>query len=208
MSEESGVPSPASGATKAPRWAWWVATGLGSGRLRPASGTWGSLAAVVAWCLISALFVQPLNLWAFRQRGAGWPLAIHWATEALFLALPIAMTWIAVRASDLVVAETGEKDPGYIVADEWAGQWIALWPMRWMIARDLGYLLGGGWRALPMLALPFLLFRALDVWKPWPCFQSQSLPGGEGVVADDVIAGLYAIPLVILLHPVLAQWML
>ena len=38
---------------QAPRWAWWVATGLGSGRLRPAPGTWGSLAGLGAWCLFA-----------------------------------------------------------------------------------------------------------------------------------------------------------
>jgi len=176
----------------APRWAWWVATGLGSGRIKPAPGTWGTLAALVAWCLFSPLLATP------------WP----WLSELLFLAAPLAMTWLAVKASDRVVAETGEKDPGYIVADEWAGMWITLWPVRWAIACDLPRLFAhGGWRWLPVLAIPFAAFRLFDIWKPWPIRQIQVLPAGSGVVADDVVAGFFAIPVVILLVPVALAWL-
>jgi phosphatidylglycerophosphatase A len=169
---------------RAGRWAWWVATGLGSGLLRPAPGTWGSLAGLAFWCLLTPLLAAP---------GA-------WISELLFLAAPIAMTWLAVAAADRVAAETGDKDPGYIVADEWAGLWIALWPVRWGIAHDLPRLLqAGGWRLLPGLAIPFLAFRLFDIWKPWPIRQIQVLPGGAGIVADDVVAGFYAIPAVLLL---------
>ncbi|HJW09026.1 MAG TPA: phosphatidylglycerophosphatase A [Holophagaceae bacterium] len=207
MSDQAGDRSPESWAFKAPRWAWWVATGFGSGRLKPGPGTWGSVAAVVGWCLLGAITLQPLNQWALDQKHPAWIPAVHGLSEACFLALPALMTWMSVRASDAVVRETGLKDPGYIVADEWAGQWIALWPMRWIILRDLGFLLRGGWIALPMLVLPLALFRLFDIWKPWPCHQIQSLPGGAGVVADDVVAGLYTIPLTLLLHPLLASLM-
>ncbi len=174
----------------APRWAWWVATGFGSGRIRPAPGTWGSLAALVAWCAIAPFLATP------------WP----WLSELLFLALPVAMTWVAVAASDRVVAETGLKDPQYIVADEWAGLWIALWAVRWEVARNLPRLFAhGGWRWLPALLIPFVLFRLFDIWKPWPVKQIQVLPAGAGVVADDVVAGLYALPLVALLVPPLLE---
>ncbi|HLO68158.1 MAG TPA: phosphatidylglycerophosphatase A [Holophaga sp.] len=167
----------------APRWAWWVATGFGSGRIRPAPGTWGSLAALAAWCLPAraALAAPP------------------WAGELLFLALPLLMTWVAVEASDRVVLETGTKDPGWIVADEWAGLWIALWAVRWEAARALA----GPWdlRLAVLLGVPFLLFRLFDIGKPWPVRQIQVLPGGAGIVADDVVAGLYALPLAQLLVP-------
>jgi phosphatidylglycerophosphatase A len=173
-------------APKAPGWAWWVATGLGSGWIRPAPGTWGSLAALLAWCLLTPLLATP------------W----RWLSEALFLTLPLAMTWVAVAASDRVVAETGHKDPGYIVADEWAGLWITFWPVRWEIAKDLPRLFhAGGWRLLPVLAVPFLVFRVLDILKPWPVYQIQVLPAGAGIVADDVVAGFMGIPVVILLVP-------
>ena len=54
----------------APRWAWWVATGFGSGRLRPAPGTWGSLAALVVWLVFTVLVVMPFTSWALRHPSA------------------------------------------------------------------------------------------------------------------------------------------
>jgi phosphatidylglycerophosphatase A len=187
---------------KAPRWAWVVATGLGSGWLRPAPGTWGSLAGLVVWCLLSLLLATPFSSWVMVHQTQPNLAYTIYGVEVLFFLAPVAMTWLAVRASDLVVAETGEKDPGYIVADEWAGMWITLWPLRWEIAQNLHRLFGHGWwRWLPALLVPFLVFRLLDIWKPWPARQIQVLPGGEGIVADDVVAGLYGIPVVMLLAP-------
>jgi len=162
---------------KAPRWAWLIATGLGSGRMKPASGTWGSLAALVVWVALAE---------AIRRLPGRWP------AEGLFLVLTILLTWLSVKASDLVVRETGLKDPGYIVADEWAGMWIALWSLRWEVMAGLAH---PGWRLVAVLAVPFFLFRLFDVWKPWPAYQVQVLPEGQGVVADDVVAGLYALAL-------------
>ena len=203
---QAGGWRPEAGA-KAPRWAWWVATGFGSGYLKPAPGTWGSLAALLAWCGVAAITIQPLSNLGLSHPDAAWAGSITWMCEGIFLLLPVLMTWIAVKASDRVVLESGLKDPGFIVADEWAGLWIAMWALRWPISHDLDFLFGhflsGGWRVLPELLLPFLLFRLFDIWKPWPIRQIQVLPGGAGVVADDVIAGLYAIPATLLLQPLM-----
>ena len=197
--------------TKAPRWAWWIATGFGSGWLRPAPGTWGSLAALLAWCLFTLLVPLRFANWAANHPWHPHARLYQNLMEVLFLAIIGGMTWIAVKASDRVVRETGQKDPGFIVADEWAGMWIALWPVRWEIAQNLQRLgAPGGWRWLPALLVPFLVFRLLDIWKPWPVRQVQALPGGHGVVADDVVAGLYGIPIVMLGVPLvlhsLAGW--
>nr|WP_320133054.1 phosphatidylglycerophosphatase A [uncultured Holophaga sp.] len=162
---------------KAPRWAWWVATGFGSGCLKPAPGTWGSLAALVAWALIAAGLSR---------------LSCRWAVELVLLLLPILLTWISVKASDLVVRETGLKDPGFIVADEWAGMWIALWGLRWEVLRGFRH---PDWHLCLALLLPFVLFRVFDIWKPWPAYQVQILPEGQGIMADDVVAGFYALVL-------------
>ena len=179
-----------------------MATGLGSGWLRPASGTWGSLAGLLAWVLLSLLVATPFTAWVLRHPALPHLRLCILAFEGVFLLAPLAMSWLAVRASALVLVETGDKDPGYIVADEWAGIWIVLWPMRWEIAQNAHRLwLPGGWRWLPVLVVPFLVFRLLDIWKPWPVYQIQALPGATGVVADDVVAGLYGIPVVVLLTP-------
>lgn len=165
------------GIDKAPRWAWWIATGLGSGRMKPAPGTWGSLAALVLWVVL-ALGVRILPG--------------RWLMELAFLLLPILLAWVSVMASDRVVRTTGLKDPGFIVADEWVGMWIALWPLRWAL---LVQLQSPGLGLALVLGVPFLLFRVFDIWKPWPIRQIQVLPEGQGVVADDVVAGLYALAL-------------
>ncbi|MFZ1613362.1 MAG: phosphatidylglycerophosphatase A [Holophaga sp.] len=214
---------------KAPRWAWWVATGFGSGYLKPAPGTWGSLSALLAWLVFTVLIPTPFATWAMRHSGTprlflGYGalevatpfsglrlgsdhpgLAVgYWAMEALFLTLPILMIWLAVKASDRVVRETGLKDPGFIVADEWAGMWIALWPLRWQLAMNLHRFFSPNvWRCLPLLLIPFLLFRLFDIWKPWPIRQIQVLPEGQGVVADDVVAGIYALMVVQLAMPII-----
>ena len=134
--------------------AW--AQGLGLGRLPLAPGTWGSLLAFPLW-------------WA-----AGGPAAP--ALTLLPMGFLLLLTaWIA--------CEEGEKawghDPGRVVVDEVAGQWVTL-------ALGPATLLGSwpGWLAA------FLLFRLFDIWKPGWVDKAQRLPGGLGVLADDVLAGL------------------
>ncbi len=168
--------------TPAPRWARAVATGFGSGLLRPAPGTWGSLAGLAAWLLLTLPWAAPLA--AVRAAHPG----LRLLGEAAFLGLPLLMTWLAVRASDAAALAAGQEDPGWIVADEWVGVWVALWAVRW----ELAALPSAGRMAL-LLALPFAFFRLFDIWKPWPVRQIQVLPGGEGIVADDLVAGLYAL---------------
>ena len=171
MSEnQAPVLSPQSSGRKAPRPAWWLATGFGSGYLKPAPGTWGSLAGLGAWLLL---------VWIVR----GWALP-SW----VLLAAPLVLTLMAVWAADAVVKETGQKDPSFVVADEWAGLWIALTPLLFTVTlQPQPWLL---WTA--RLVAPFLLFRLFDIWKPGAVDRAQQLPGGWGVVADDVLAGLLA----------------
>lgn len=161
---------------KAPRLAWWLATGFGSGYLKPAPGTWGSLAGIGAWLLLVA-----------GLRRLGGPL-LPW----LLLLAPLAVTLLAVWAAERVVQETGQKDPSFIVVDEWAGIWIALTPLLFTATVQPQPL--SLWAA--RLVAPFLLFRLFDIWKPGAVDAAQRLPGGWGVVMDDVLAGLLAALLV------------
>jgi phosphatidylglycerophosphatase A len=156
----------------APRIAWWLATGFGSGYLRPAPGTWGTLSGLLAWrFLVLAL------------SHTGWPFA-PW----LLITAPLALSLLAVWAADRVAKETGLKDPSFIVVDEWAGIWFALTPLLFTIPlQPQPWLL---WAA--RLGGPFLLFRLFDIWKPGLVDAAQDLPGGWGVVLDDVLAGLLA----------------
>jgi phosphatidylglycerophosphatase A len=80
------------------------------------------------------------------------------------------------------VRATGRDDPSECVIDELAGQWLAC----------AGVSLGLGAGSPAEFALAFLLFRLFDVLKPWPISAAEKLPGGMGVMADDMLAGLAA----------------
>jgi len=94
-----------------------------------------------------------------------------------FVAVAVIGTWAAQHAERAL----GAKDPGAIVIDEVAGMTLAvlLLPL-----------------TPPVLALAFLLFRLFDIVKPTPARQAQALPGGVGVMVDDLVAGLYALVIV------------
>jgi len=174
---------------KAPRLAWWIATGFGSGYLKPAPGTWGSLAGLGAWLLLVGA-VRRLG-----ETGAALAALAPW----VLLGAPVLLTLISVWAANRVVAETGAKDPAFVVADEWAGMWFALTPLLFTVTlQPQPWLL---WAA--RLVAPFMLFRLFDIWKPGLVDAAQRLPGGWGVVMDDVLAGLLA---ALLVWP-LDQWL-
>ena len=102
---------------------------------------------------------------------AGWP-------PPLFAALAAVVSLPAIWAAGETARQSGKKDPQFVVVDEVVGQWLAL-----AGARTLN------WKA--WLAA-FLLFRLFDIWKPFPVRQLELLPGGWGIVADDLMAGVYA----------------
>jgi phosphatidylglycerophosphatase A len=94
-----------------------------------------------------------------------------------------AATVIVVAAGCWAAAEMAKasatKDPGAIVIDEVAGQWLVL------LAADLDPL---------SYALAFLLFRIFDIWKPWPVsWVDRRLTGGLGIMLDDLLAAVYAV---------------
>ncbi len=82
---------------------------------------------------------------------------------------------IGVVSSNMVISETGDKDPSEVVIDELLGQWLALIA----IPHTIGYALSS-----------FILFRLLDIAKPFPIRQLEKYPTGWGVMLDDVAAGL------------------
>ncbi|MDH4099414.1 MAG: phosphatidylglycerophosphatase A [Nitrospirota bacterium] len=94
------------------------------------------------------------------------------------LGLIIAVTLAGVWASSVAEKHFDKKDASPIVIDEIAGQMITLW----LVPPSVGFVVAG-----------FLLFRFFDILKPFPARQLQdNLPGGWGVMMDDVAAGIYA----------------
>jgi phosphatidylglycerophosphatase A len=83
---------------------------------------------------------------------------------------------LAIVAANVACRRLQVKDPGLIVVDEWAGYFltVALHPLHWQT-----------------IAAGFLVFRILDVVKPFPARRLERLPSGTGVVLDDVMVGVY-----------------
>jgi phosphatidylglycerophosphatase A len=91
---------------------------------------------------------------------------------ALFAAVCVIGTW----ASGVAAVHFGREDPGYVVVDEVAGQLGTL------------LLLDVGWAGA---FVGFLIFRVLDIIKPWPANRLEALHGGLGIMADDIMVGVY-----------------
>lgn len=161
MSEPAGTETKPIQKRGTTRWAFAVGTFFGSGRLKPGPGTWGSVAALLLWAAAN---------WVFHpSRGAMYlPLVVGIALTLIF----------GVPAATIVARESGIEDPGFVVIDEVAGQWIALLfvPLSWKT-----------------LLVGFILFRSFDIVKPPPARQLERLPEGTGIVMDDVAAGAYAL---------------
>ncbi|KIC48699.1 phosphatidylglycerophosphatase A [Tateyamaria sp. ANG-S1] len=135
------------------------------GYLRPAPGTWGSLAALPA-------------AWVLHVAG-GFPL-LALAAAAYFVA-----AWWATKE---MTTGTADHDPSEIVADEVVGQWIALFPLSYA-AWDRGIDILAMW---PGWVAAFVLFRLFDIWKPWLVGWADRRGDALGVMLDDVIAGVFA----------------
>jgi phosphatidylglycerophosphatase A len=107
-------------------------------------------------------------------------------TLSLLLLAGVAVAlFLGIPAATIAAREAGRHDPGFVVIDEVAGQWIALIGSR------------ADWRHA-LIAL--ILFRLFDITKPFPVRQLERLPEGWGIVFDDVGAGLYALGVASLLH--------
>ncbi len=150
-------------------WKLLCVTGLYSGLVPITPATWGSL-------LASAIYVVA----ALAAPALGIPRA---RVELFALLGAVVATVLSVRLGDWAVAHFGRKDPKPFVLDEFAGQWIALLGAAGTHAHPAALLAHVG--------IQFLLFRIIDVIKPPPARQLERLRAGWGIVADDVVSGIY-----------------
>ncbi len=139
-----------------------IVTFFWSGLLRPAPGTWGSVAGLIA----------------------GWLIAGTAGVTGLAVAC-VAVFALGLWATGVYAAQTGLHDPGEVVIDEVVGQWLALLPVFAVTTT----LTGPG---LVFSAIAFGLFRLFDIWKPGLVGWADRQDGALGVMLDDVIAGLMA----------------
>lgn len=135
----------------------------GLGLLKPAPGTWASAVALAVGVVIDRYLGMPA-----------------------FAALTIAVTMLGFWACQKTLLPG--QDPGEVVIDEVAGQWIALlFPSAafWFNGHD-GLLPWPAWTAA------FVFFRLFDIWKPWIIGTADRRPDPAGVMLDDLWAGLFA----------------
>jgi phosphatidylglycerophosphatase A len=107
---------------------------------------------------------------------------IPFTTPGLLVTLAIVML-VGIWAGSRVERAIDAKDPGIIVIDEVAGMLLSVLFLP---------------RTIPVLVTAFLLFRLFDIWKPFPARQFQELHGGLGVMLDDLIAGAYALVIIVI----------
>jgi len=142
-----------------------AASGFGLGWLPLAPGSWGSLLPAIIFALLSYF-------------NASWPMII-----VVMSALAAAGSIVCIKCATASIEATSDTDPNEVVADEIAGQSIT-------------YILASSFVSGPVWWAPavggFLLFRFFDVIKPCPARRLEKLPRGWGILADDIVAGVYA----------------
>jgi len=101
----------------------------------------------------------------------------NWITPATLLAGVGIITLIGIPTSAQAAKKAGDEDPSYVVIDEVAGQALTFFFVPFSVMN---------------IVIGFAAFRAFDIWKPWPIRKLEPLPHGVGIMADDLLAGVYA----------------
>ena len=149
-------------------------TTVGVGYLPLAPGTWGSLVGLGFYAVLASTFTA-FRYTASPRSPEAIVAAVHAAILVGFLFFILLGIWASTRSMELL----GNSDPPQAVIDEVLGQLVVFL----FIPFTSSWLL---------LGLGFLLFRLFDIWKPYPIDHLEVLPGGIGICADDMLAGVYA----------------
>src|SRR6185503_6964686 len=151
----------------------------GVGYLPLAPGTWGSLVGIGVYAVVRGIGLKVM----FDAAAARNLTLLHVYSVTLMLELlaAIIITFIGIWAASRTEKLAGRKDPSKVVIDEVAGQFIALLPVPFLINE-------AWWAAI----LAFVFFRFFDIVKPYPARKFESLESGLGIMADDIVAGIYA----------------
>ncbi|SHK58544.1 phosphatidylglycerophosphatase A [Fibrobacter sp. UWB12] len=156
-----------------------VVTFFGSGMSPKAPGTMGSLAAAIVAYPMAFFFQSHLGQDEVLYIG-GDNFGIF--ISLTFLAAALFVFFAAIPFVKKAMKDTGTEDPGWIVIDEVCGIFMALA----FVPCDV--IIHSPW----ILALAFVLFRFFDILKPLGIHKMEKLPGAWGVMADDLLGGIYA----------------
>jgi phosphatidylglycerophosphatase A len=141
----------------------WLATFFFLGHIPVASGTWGTAGALVLVLGLAQLV----------------PASAPWLWLVITVGLALVLLVVGVPAGTWSEKEYGRKDPSQCVLDEVVGYLLAV-----------AWISPPGW---PAAVVAFFVFRAADVFKVYPANKLEKLPGGYGIMLDDVVAGLYSL---------------
>ena len=156
-----------------------IVTFFGSGMSPKAPGTMGSLAA--------AIVAYPMAIFADSLLGEYEAVAIGGNEFAIFISLTflaaaIFVFFVSLPFVDKAMKDTGTEDPGWIVIDEVCGIFTVLAFVPSVVIVDCPW----------VLLLAFGFFRFFDIFKPFGIHKFEKFPGAWGVMADDLLGGIYA----------------
>ena len=154
---------------------------FGLGRLPVAPGTWGSIPPAVIFGLCCHFGAPVVSI-------------------SILMALLVVEGSIAcIKLAPVAIAATGKIDPSEVVADELAGQAVTFLTIPLILPADLT-----AGRIWAIAGIGFLLFRIFDIAKPWPIRKLEKLPQGWGILADDLLAGVFG---AVVLHICVWLWL-
>ena len=190
-----------------PRISYLIATACGLGYVKPAPGTWGSVAGVLASTALLLVFRAAIGL-RFGNGISVFPIQAAGRLFDPFVVFQIGWTVtiaaVGVWAASRVATFARKHDPQFVVIDEVSGQQLTLLLGGFGSRHGAHIIQGLVWANHPLAVFGsiepnwkyflagFILFRVFDIWKPFPVRQAESLPGGLGIMADDWVAALYA----------------
>jgi phosphatidylglycerophosphatase A len=157
-----------------------LATWFGLGYLPQTPGTWGSLGGLVVSLLITWVSFRRYAFILNMEREVHF-WTTSWLAAPYHLAVVVGIAAIGVVVATRAARYAQIKDPQWVVIDEVSGQLLTYYLFFWVLPLN--------WKTW---LLGFILFRAFDIWKPFPARQLEHLPGGWGIMADDWMAGIYA----------------
>lgn len=147
-----------------------IATSFGAGYWPYGPGTAGAVVGLILWL----------------------PLSLTGHVTGTFLAtlgLIVVFTALGIWSAGIAERYWG-PDPSRVVMDETVGQWIAMLPLSVFAAQPCPLASGGFWL---WAVVSLLLFRFFDIVKPLGVRKMEDLPGGTGIMADDILAGIYSV---------------
>lgn len=155
----------------------------GVGYFPIAPGTMGSLVGVALFVWVRSVVLDLVSSSKLGVRHVDdSAYRIYYSVVAIELVVALLITLIGIWAASRTEKLSAKKDPGKVVIDEVAGQYVALIALPFASVN----------LAWPLLVLAFILFRFFDIVKPYPARKLESLHGGLGIMADDIVAGVYA----------------